>query len=128
MLSLVDQVDVELVKFSLIKSSLIAYARPFSGNESVFRAKRKWKLPDSLIPECMLKQHSKAIEYRDKVIAHTDITYRNPKLFPGHHFAICHDAPGFNELFEFSKDLSELSFQVLERLWVEIKKYEREFL
>lgn len=128
-LALLDESTSDVMRLALIKASIISYARPFSGNESRYRVKGKWRLDGQYVPARYTSEHNKAIEYRDKLIAHSDIPHRNPQLLrAGEHFAIGHDAPLQEEYFEFSKILSAMSAELLKELWSLIIRYEKESL
>jgi hypothetical protein len=99
----------EDVILALIKSAIISYARPFTGNKASLK-KQSWNLDLKFVPKEHLKTHYQAIEYRDKFIAHTDIEFRKPELLKStHHFAIGHNSIISHEYNEFSKCLSDLS-------------------
>ncbi|MBN25492.1 MAG: hypothetical protein CL578_10630 [Alteromonadaceae bacterium] len=113
----------------LVKASIVSYARPFSGNESRYRNKGKWRLDKIYVPNEFCEVHEQTIEYRDKLIAHSDIPHRSPELLRGGpHFAIGHNAPLDEEYIEFSKVLYPASAALLKELWDLIISYEKEWL
>lgn len=122
-----DAVSVRM-RVVLVKASIVSYARPFSGNEPLYR-KGRWRLDKKYVPNEFCHVHEQAIEYRNKLIAHSDIPHRSPELLmSGSHFAIGHNAPFDDEYVEFSKLLHPASAALLEVLWDLITKYEKECL
>ena len=101
----------------LVKASIVSYARPFSGNKSQYK-EQSWRLDQNYVPNEFCQVHEQAIEYRNKLIAHSDIPHRRPELLrKGPHLAIGHNAPFDDEYLEFSKLLSPASTALLEVLW-----------
>ncbi len=128
-LALLDDAPNDLMRLALIKSAIISYARPFSGNQPQFRESGKWRLDSSFVPSAHTETHRKAIEYRDKLIAHSDIPHRKPQLLNGGlDWAIGLEVPSYNDYSEFSDALRILSIELFEVLCIKIKDYERESL
>jgi hypothetical protein len=128
-LALLDDATNDLIRLALIKSAIISYARPFSGNQPQYREAGKWRLDASFVPLAHIETHRRAIEYRNKLIAHTDIPHRKPQLLnAGLDWAIGHDAPSYDDYFEFSAALNALSLELFNVLCAKIKNYERESL
>lgn len=123
-LSLLCEATNDLMCSVIIKSAIISYARPFSGNESKFRTSGKWKLDEKDIPQKYVDVHTKAIEYRNKLIAHTDLPYKNPELLKAAvGYVIGHSGPGHRDFMKFSEPLLETCTAVLDQLWEEIYAY-----
>lgn len=101
----------------LVKASIVSYARPFSSNKPLYR-EQSWRLDKKYVPNEFCQVHEQAIEYRNKLIAHSDIPHRSPELLRSEsHFAIGHNAPFDDEYVEFSKLLYPASAALLEVLW-----------
>lgn len=76
-LNLVEAVDHKKAKLALVKAAIIAYGRPFSGNASLFR-EQKWKVNKDWVPDKLT--HELVLGWRDSLVAHTDIPFRQPIL------------------------------------------------
>lgn len=115
------------MRVMLVKASIVSYARPFSGNEPQDKSRGKWRLDKKYVPNEFFDVHEQAIEYRNKLIAHSDIPHRSPELLRGgSHFAIGHNAPLDEEYIKFSTMLYPASAALLKVLGNLIISYEKE--
>jgi hypothetical protein len=123
-LALLGEATNESMRLALIKYATIAYARPFSSNNAEYK-KQAWKLDIEKVPEEYMSTHFKALYYRDKVIAHSDIRDTNPVLLKSDkHHGIGRNGPDYDEYFVFSEKLSVMSLSLFDILCADIKKYE----
>lgn len=127
-LEMLEHATSESMRVALIKASIVSYARPFSGNQSVYKHEnKKLRLDKKYIPKNFIETHDRAIELRDKLIAHSDIPYRNPELLKStSHFAIGYNMPLNDAYMEFSKALYTASTALLKNLWDLTINYEKE--
>jgi hypothetical protein len=67
-----------LTRTTMVKNAIIAYSRPFmeckGTNNKIHRLKIK------VVPKEYRTLHKKVLQYRNRIIAHTDLVFRNPKL------------------------------------------------
>ena len=68
-----------MVSTAIVKYAIIAYLRPFTLCKGIDN-KKKRPLSIEDVPEKHRNLHSKLLDYRDCIIAHTDLDFRNPKL------------------------------------------------
>jgi hypothetical protein len=66
------------VRFSLIRDIVVSYARPFSGNQGELLSKHR--LRKKVVPKEYHPLHKELIDARNQLFAHTDYTYRKPKV------------------------------------------------
>lgn len=124
-LDLLIEVENDALRLAVIKSAIVSYARPFSGNEGKYRSKGKWRLDKNLVPLNYGAIHTKAMEYRDRFVAHSDIPYRAPELLKAPRgYAIGSNRPELHELIDLSKPLRETCVEIIRALWVEVRKYD----
>lgn len=69
-------VDSQL-RYRLFVFIIISYARPFTQNRGNVKSH---SLKKTIVPTVYRKLHDEVIEYRDRVVAHTDVDFRNPHL------------------------------------------------
>jgi len=70
------QTDNEL-KYSMIRDAIVIYCRPFSRCNGKFGSH---KLDKHISDQLDLSIHRRLIQWRDQIIAHSDIDVRDPKL------------------------------------------------
>jgi hypothetical protein len=63
----------------LIRDSIVAYAVPFSNNDGRL-TNNKCRLHESFIPASLKVIHEKICHHRDKIVAHSDLAPRNPRV------------------------------------------------
>ena len=68
-----------LTSTTMVKYATIAYSRPFSECRGIDN-KKKHLLSIEVVPKDYRTLHKKVLEYRNRIIAHTDLNSRNPKL------------------------------------------------
>ena len=121
-LELLESSDNNEVKLALFKAAVVAYARPFSGNQAVHK-KQNWRLDENWVTD--LKVHEVAIEYRSKLFAHSDISYRVPHLAKiGNRFPISMRGTYFEKYMELVAPLAKLSKKMISVLIDKTKEYE----
>ncbi len=76
-LELISGITENQIKLALVKSAIIAYSRPYSGNDSV-NIKRKWKVDSTLVSDT--QTHEKVQEFRNNLIAHSSLKHKEPRL------------------------------------------------
>lgn len=128
-LELLDSTSCNKTRLALIKASIIAYGRPFSANESVYKIRKNknepWRLDASLIPNELKETHELILTYRNKIVAHSDIPHRDPKLGKfGKHFVISSTGIHYEQYLELVSPFKGLASELLKRLWASIKEYE----
>ena len=63
------------VRYALLTSAIVAYAKPFSGNEKEKHAAATTKLhlsPEAILDSIQLALHSEIIQLRNKLVAHAE--------------------------------------------------------
>jgi 6-phosphogluconate dehydrogenase len=121
-LELLENCEDNEVKMALFKAAVVAYARPFSGNKAVHK-EQNWHINENWVTD--IETHKLAIEYRSKLFAHTDITYRSPNLSKvGNRFPISMRGTYFEKYMELVEPLSSLSKKMISVLIDNIKEYE----
>lgn len=65
------------LRYRLLVFIIISYARPFTKNRGKLGVH---KLTKKIVPSACRKLHDEIMYYRDKIIAHKDIDYLNPRL------------------------------------------------
>ena len=66
------------VRHCLLRDIVVSYARPFSGNKG--QDIPKHKLTKKVVPRNLRQLHDDLIKLRNQLFAHTDYTYRRPKV------------------------------------------------
>lgn len=65
-------------RFAILRDSVMAYCRPFSGNKG--RVHPKHSLKQRLVPKHLLELHDELRERRNGLVAHTEANARNPRV------------------------------------------------
>ena len=78
-LDAIKQYKRGLTSTIMVKYAIIAYSRPFTRCKGI-DGKRKKFLGDKVVPKNYRELHKKVLDYRKRIIAHTDLDFRNPKL------------------------------------------------
>ncbi len=68
-----------LTSTTMVKNAIIAYSRPFTKCKGIDNIK-KYPLGIKVVPKNHRDLHKKVLDYRNRIIAHTDLDFRNPKL------------------------------------------------
>jgi hypothetical protein len=63
---------------ALLNSAIILYGSVFKGSD--IGGGKKHKIVESIVPKKHKELHKRLIEYRDKFVAHFDLTYKKPIL------------------------------------------------
>ena len=105
------------VRFCLLRDIVVNYCRPFSGNRGDTTPHHKLSI--KLVPHNYLDLHKELLRLRSQQFAHTDKTYRKPK--------ISGFGTGTNRLFPMqfkSYDYSSLCSRVgdIEKLVIAVEK------
>ena len=77
-LDAIKQYERGLTRTTMVKNAIIAYSRPFTKCNGKHTKKHCLKI--EIVPKHYRSLHKKILQYRDKIIAHTDLDFRNPKL------------------------------------------------
>ena len=56
----------------------MSYSRPFSGNKGKHNPSHRLRV--SFVPDNLRSLHARLIKWRNELVAHTDLTVRQPKL------------------------------------------------
>lgn len=122
-LDLISKTEINKIKMSLFKSAVVAYCRPFSGNEAKFK-KQKWKLDEALVDN--LDLHNRLLELRSRLFAHSDVIFREPNLcYIGGAYGITMKGFHFKEAMGMVGEISILSKSIEKVLVKKIEEYER---
>lgn len=125
-LALMQHTNNNGIKMALFKAAVIAYCRPFSGNEASFKD-QKWKIDENWVHDKDLHQRMK--DLRSKLFAHSDIPFRGPTLGKiGEINSISMKGFYFETAMDFVQPLDCLSKSMLARLIDETTKYEQKDL
>jgi hypothetical protein len=66
------------VRYCILRDLIVSYCRPFSSNKG--REIRKHALTKKVVPRELRPLHDELIDLRNQLFAHTDYTYRMPKV------------------------------------------------
>ena len=77
-LNAIKQYKRGLTSTTMVKNAIIAYSRPFTKCRGIYN--KMHRLPIEVVPENHRDLHNKVLHYRDCIIAHTDLDFKNPKL------------------------------------------------
>ena len=66
------------VRYCLLRDLVISYCRPFSGNKGDKISKHV--LTKKVVPKDLRPLHDELVKVRNQLFAHTDYTYRRPKV------------------------------------------------
>jgi len=67
-----------LTSTTMVKNAIIAYSRPFMECKGINNKIHRLKI--KVVPKDYRTLHKKVLQYRNRIIAHTDLVFRNPKL------------------------------------------------
>lgn len=115
------------LKYILLRDIVISYARPFSINRGIEVSKHS--LGSKFIPPKHKNLHNELIDLRDQLFAHTDLSYRKPKVADfssGDHkwFPMSFKGFDYNCLLAKIDDIADLIKKVQESLRKEIFQIE----
>ncbi len=70
------------IRYCLIQMVVVSYARPFSSNKVLGEQKKgRYDLKKEIhVPQALWSFHEEVIEMRNQVFAHTDHSFRKPKI------------------------------------------------
>ena len=115
------------IRYSLLRDAVVSYARPFSGNRGVLF--KSHSLPLKLVPREFRQLHSQLMTLRSQLFAHTDLSYRNPKVMQlGRLFPISVRAFDYESLNDEVCKLYKLISEAQHNLNLEIERLEAEHL
>jgi hypothetical protein len=66
------------VRYCILRDLIVTYCRPFSGNKGDKIANHK--LTIQVVPRELRPLHNELLDFRNQLFAHTDYTYRQPKV------------------------------------------------
>ena len=66
------------VRYCLLRDLVVTYCRPFSGNKGDEISKHA--LTKKVVPKDLRRLHDELLNLRNQLFAHTDCTYRRPKV------------------------------------------------
>ena len=66
------------IRFALLRSFVISYACPFSGNKG--KLTKNHILPKKFVPQVKRKLHQELVDLRMQLFAHTDLSFLDPKV------------------------------------------------
>ena len=66
------------VRYCLLRDIVVSYCRPFSGNKG--KKISTHTLNKKVVPKELCILHDELVEIRNQLFAHTDYTYRQPKV------------------------------------------------
>lgn len=78
-LNAIKQYKRGLTSTTMVKNAIIAYSRPFTNCRGIHTKKHCLKIK-KVVPKNYRTLHKKVLQYRDRIIAHTDLDFRHPKL------------------------------------------------
>ena len=116
------------VRFSLLRSFVISYACPFSGNQGKLNKNHKLKV--TFVPKAQRKLHNELVDLRMQLFAHTDLSFLNPKVVnwstnEQKWFPMSFRGFDYNKLYSKRSELIDLTNSVLINLKNEIDKIEK---
>ncbi len=77
-LDAIKQYKRGLTSTTMVKNAIIAYSRPFMECKGINNKIHRLKI--KVVPKDYRTLHKKVLQYRNRIIAHTDLVFRNPKL------------------------------------------------
>ena len=66
------------IRYCILRDVIVTYGRPFSGNGGVL--KTSYRLSLNLVPKDQRDLHDELTRLRNQQFAHSDITYKRPKV------------------------------------------------
>ena len=78
-LNTIKQYKRGLTSTTMVKNAIIAYSRPFMPCRGIHIQEHRLK-SKKVVPKEYRSLHKKVLQYRNRIIAHTDLAFRNPKL------------------------------------------------
>ena len=66
------------VRYCILRDLIVTYCRPFSGNKGDKITNHK--LTIKVVPKELRPLHKELLDYRNQLFAHTDYTYRRPRV------------------------------------------------
>lgn len=66
------------VRYCILRDLIVTYCRPFSGNKGEHISKHT--LTVKVVPKELRSLHNELLDMRNQLFAHTDYTYRQPKV------------------------------------------------
>jgi hypothetical protein len=78
-LNAIKQYKQGLTSTTMVKNAIIAYSRPFMPCRGIHIQEHRLK-SKKVVPKRYRSLHDKVLRYRNRIVAHTDLAFRNPKL------------------------------------------------
>ncbi len=124
-LKLINETTNKRIKASLFKYAVIAYCRPFSGNEAMYK-EQSWTIDINWVDN--LELHNELIELRSKLFAHKDIPYLKPTLGNvGDMYPISMKGVYYDQYIAMVEPLLALSNSMLETVKEKANNYKKQF-
>jgi len=111
-----------------LRDIAVSYARPFAGSKGIEVTEHRLQL--KFVPRKYLALHKELVNLRNQIFAHTDLTYRKPKVadFSSGEikwFPMAFKGYDYNSLFIKIDDISDLIKGVQDNLRKEIFQIEK---
>jgi len=115
------------VRHVFLRDIAVSYSRPFAGSKGVEVA--KYVLKERFVPRKNLTLHKELIALRNQIFAHTDLTYRKPRVADfscgnNRWFPMAFKAYDYDGLFAKIEDISGLIKEIQGNLRKEIAQIE----
>jgi hypothetical protein len=122
-----------MTQHALLRDVIVAYARPFSGNQGLDGSGQKNALSkQEHVPESMLSLHSALIKLRNEQFAHTDLKWYRPavakwKTDSGPIFPMAFRRPDYEQWIPRLNEIKQLMDAVSKSVDTKIAELECEF-
>ena len=118
------------VRYCLLRDIVVSYCRPFSGNKG--KKISTHTLNKKVVPKELRILHDELVEIRNQLFAHTDYTYRQPKVAnwstdSQKWFPMSFRGYDYNKLDKRIPEIYELVVAVEKNLQAKIDKIEKDF-
>jgi hypothetical protein len=80
LISLKKYIDMPGLRMPLIRDAIVAYVAPFTKSHSRISAKFSLREIEGIVPDSLKDVHKKICDERDEIVAHCDISPRNPRV------------------------------------------------
>jgi len=119
------------VRYCLLRDIVVSYSRPFSGNKGVAWKNHTLKKKE-VVPKHLRTLHDDLFNARNQLFAHTDFTYRRPKvakwrMLGRKWFPMAFRGYDYDKLDARVTEIETLVKSVAENLQTEINKMEESF-
>lgn len=93
-LSKMEEIDDDYLKEVLFRDAVVSYIKPFSDNRGE-NQKKGLRVNQKGIPDNLKATHKEIETIRNKLFAHNDLEYQEPKFGPGTSFSV----KGYEKVF-----------------------------